>query len=510
MRKARRCEAYKPVGVLISCMHAPTGSDDETLRLWNMMNGDEIKAFIGHDNAITSVDYSRNGALVLTASLDGTLKMWDTSEEGGGPRSFFDKPSNSWMKVRKEIATFVGNQDGVKEGRLSADMKFVVSGGMDSTVRVYDAAINSAMAENRKRGINVDIPPLITLYGHAGAVRTVCISPDSWRVVTSGDDGTLRIWDLGGTGTPVKLGHPLICGGASYGPYGEVVVTCGFDGTLKLWDGRLGLFTKDITKRDVQFIRCCVSPDALRVATANEDGVIRVYDVERGEPVITQRQAFVRSRAVTYSHGKGFNIATGSDDGWVKFWASDSGELKCQLEAHVRPHEPGKPRKYHAVLDIAYHPTNLRLATCSDDMTIKYWARTFASSLAAGLNVFTTEAEMPDEDELVEAKRKRMMESKRREKLEAMTQEDRLARQRRKEKEMKKKIAGKAWAVRAVVGAMQRCCLLALLSAALGRGCVSGLGALPRGVELCRSSRVPARGRNAHLVEWLLTNSAFA
>jgi len=44
-----------------------SGSDDETLRLWNVANGDEIKAFIGHDNAITSVDYSSNGALVLTA-----------------------------------------------------------------------------------------------------------------------------------------------------------------------------------------------------------------------------------------------------------------------------------------------------------------------------------------------------------------------------------------------------------------------------------------------------------
>jgi WD40 repeat protein len=44
-----------------------SGSDDETLRLWNVANGDEIKAFIGHDNAITSVDYSSNGAWVLTA-----------------------------------------------------------------------------------------------------------------------------------------------------------------------------------------------------------------------------------------------------------------------------------------------------------------------------------------------------------------------------------------------------------------------------------------------------------
>ena len=101
------------------------------VRLWNMMNGDELKAFLGHDNAIMSVDYAKNGAHVLTASLDGTLKMWDTSEPGGGPRSscstsratrgsscpiciyalhvhdcicggprsLFDKPSNSWLKV---------------------------------------------------------------------------------------------------------------------------------------------------------------------------------------------------------------------------------------------------------------------------------------------------------------------------------------------------------------------------------------------------------------------------
>ena len=174
-------------------------------------------------------------------------------------RSFFDKPSNSWLKVRKEVATFVGNQDGVLEGRISAALTHIVSAGMDGTVRVFDATLNSAMAENRKRGIAVTVPPLIVLYGHAGAVRTVCISPDSWRLVSSGEDGTLRIWDLGGTGTPVKQGHALVCGGAGYGPYGELVVTCGLEGTLKLWDGREGLFIRDVTKRDVEFVRCALS-----------------------------------------------------------------------------------------------------------------------------------------------------------------------------------------------------------------------------------------------------------
>ena len=55
-------------------------------------------------------------------------------------RSFFDKPSNSWLKVRKEVATFVGNQDGVLEGRISAALTHIVSAGgasaCDNTPRV--------------------------------------------------------------------------------------------------------------------------------------------------------------------------------------------------------------------------------------------------------------------------------------------------------------------------------------------------------------------------------------
>jgi WD40 repeat protein len=75
-----------------------------------------------------------------------------------------------------------------------------------------------------------------------------------------------------------------------------------------------------------------------------------------------------------------FFFSTGSDDGWVKFWASDTGELKGQLEAHHKAFDDKKNAKRppSAVMDLAYHPSNLRFATCSDDMTVKYWMRAFS------------------------------------------------------------------------------------------------------------------------------------
>ena len=74
------------------------GVNDKNTR-WRVSNAgfwDSVVVTRNH----RSVDYSSTGEYILSASTDGTLKMWDTSEEGGATKSYFDAGSSTWVKVR--------------------------------------------------------------------------------------------------------------------------------------------------------------------------------------------------------------------------------------------------------------------------------------------------------------------------------------------------------------------------------------------------------------------------
>jgi WD40 repeat protein len=67
--------AISPDGAL-----ALTGSADTPLRLWNIATGEEVHHFEGHSDTVWSVAFSPDGRFALSGSADKTLKLWDVSE----------------------------------------------------------------------------------------------------------------------------------------------------------------------------------------------------------------------------------------------------------------------------------------------------------------------------------------------------------------------------------------------------------------------------------------------
>jgi hypothetical protein len=115
----------------------------------------------GHGAAVLSVAISADGRRLVSASADGTLKVWDAA-------------------TGQEKLTLTGHTRSVHSVAISADNTCIVSGSDDKTVKVWDAATGQEK---------------LTLTGHKGPVLSVAVSADGGRIVSASTDFTAKVWD---------------------------------------------------------------------------------------------------------------------------------------------------------------------------------------------------------------------------------------------------------------------------------------------------------------------------
>ena len=86
-----------------------------------------------------------------------------------------------WDAATLEAREVPARQKAVRSLAVSPDGKRLLSGGEDGTVKLWSVA---------------DGAPLYTLTGHSGAVNGVCFTPDGAGAASAGADRTVRLWRL--------------------------------------------------------------------------------------------------------------------------------------------------------------------------------------------------------------------------------------------------------------------------------------------------------------------------
>jgi WD40 repeat protein len=266
--------------------HALSGSEDCTLRFWDLQTGQLLRTFAGHEAGVRAVALCPDERHVLSASGDRTLKFWN-------------------LETGQLIRTLMGHMDEVSAVAIAHEARLALSGSRDRTLRLWDLQTGLLLR---------------TLTGHEDGVTTVSVSSDGHHALTGSRDRTVKLWDLK-TGQLLQTlnGHKSVVHAVSLSPEGRYAVSGSDDRTVKFWDLATGELLRTFAGHEDAVSAVCLCPEARHVLSGSRDRTLRLWDLEKGQLLRTFAGHENGVSAVTVS-SDGRLALSGSDDRTVKLW----------------------------------------------------------------------------------------------------------------------------------------------------------------------------------------------
>jgi len=348
-----------------------SGSFDNTIRIWDVETGRELRSLTGHSGVIRSLNCSPDGKWLASGSNDKTLRLWN-------------------LDTGKETRRFDNGDSPVDVVVFSPDGQLIAYNGANGRISVRDASDGREVQQ---------------LAGHATGVSALEFSPNGKLLASGGQDHALNIWNpYSGKLLRSITGFTDTVGPIRFSDSGDILAVGGMDKTVRLWSTsnwkKLGLLTTAGITRAVNFV------NQHTVLTLDSTGEIKSWELEPKPAVLTTKQiaqregdgesaafskdtslAAVGSGAGTVNlvdlstaktirvfdnHTVGYYGACFSNDGeWlgtaafdntVKLWDLRTGRNIPSLRGHT-----GR------VTSVVFHPDARRVISASVDHTLRVW-----------------------------------------------------------------------------------------------------------------------------------------
>src|SRR5262249_34015034 len=137
-----------------------SASHDGTMRVWDATQENDV-TLRGHPSDIRTITYSPDGRVLATGGQDGSVRLWDPNSGAAGE-------------------VFRGHTEPVTRVAFLGGNEHVASASNDLTVRIW----------------NAQAPNDVRRFQHETSLADLDASADGARIVSSGVDGIVRVWDV--------------------------------------------------------------------------------------------------------------------------------------------------------------------------------------------------------------------------------------------------------------------------------------------------------------------------
>ncbi|KAF3705704.1 Clustered mitochondria protein -like protein [Channa argus] len=283
-----------------------TASEDATIKVWDYEAGDFERTLKGHTDSVQDISFDQTGKLLASCSADMSIKLWD-------------------FQAFECIRTMHGHDHNVSSVAIMPNGDHIVSASRDKTIKMWEVATGYCVK---------------TFTGHREWVRMVRPNQDGSLIASCSNDQTVRVWVVASKECKAELrehehvveciawapdsAHPTILEATGLeskksGKSGPFLLSGSRDKTIKMWDVSTGICLMTLVGHDNWVRGVLFHPGGRFIVSCADDKTIRIWDYKnkRCMKTLCAHEHFVTSLDF---HKTAPYVVTGSVDQTVKVW----------------------------------------------------------------------------------------------------------------------------------------------------------------------------------------------
>ncbi|MBN1952898.1 MAG: WD40 repeat domain-containing protein [Bacteroidales bacterium] len=253
---------------------------------------------------------------------------------------------------------FKDHKESVLSVAFSPDGSFLVSGGDDKCLYLYDLATLELAKEfcdnyfptltlevtalnqiflgsgSDIKLVDADNKTLTVLSGNSTHIWSLDYAPERNKVAAGSYDYQPKVWDVNSGQMELELeGHKKSVLPIAFSPDEKYLVSGSLDKTLKLWNAGTGELMRTMERHTDNIYDIAFHPSGKYFASASRDKTIRLWDFESGEVLRTYSGHDKGVMSIAFLPD-GNHLVSASLDGSIRLWQVKTGKMVYTFTGH--------------------------------------------------------------------------------------------------------------------------------------------------------------------------------